>query len=60
MFIIFKPHLFKLNFKNSFLNVTIKLDYPYSYEDELIPETDRPNRNKTLTILLLIRLLKVR
>ena len=38
-----------------------KLGYPYSYGDELTPETEmaRSNRNKMLTILLLIWLLKV-
>jgi len=36
-----------------------KLGYPYSYGDELTPEMARSNRNKMLTILLLIWLLKV-
>lgn len=36
-----------------------KIGYPYSYGDELTPETARSNRNKMLTILLLIYLLKV-
>jgi hypothetical protein len=36
-----------------------KLGYPYSYGDELTPEASRLNRNKMLTILLLIWLLKV-
>jgi uncharacterized membrane protein len=36
-----------------------KLGYPYSYGDELTPEAARLNRNKMLSILLLIWLLKV-
>ena len=37
----------------------LKLGYPYSYGDELTPEMARSNRNKMLTLLLLIWLLKV-
>ena len=36
-----------------------KPGYPYSYGDELTPEMARENRNKLVTILLLIWLLKV-
>jgi hypothetical protein len=36
-----------------------KLGYPFSYGDELTPEKARKNRNKILTILLLIWVLKV-
>lgn len=36
-----------------------KLGYPFSYRDELTPEMARENRNKILTILLLIWALKV-
>ena len=36
-----------------------KLGYPYSYGDELTPEMARENRNKLVTILLLIWALKV-
>lgn len=36
-----------------------KLGYPYSYGDELTPKMAPSNRNKMLTILLLIWLLKV-
>lgn len=36
-----------------------KLGYPYSYGDELTPKMAQSNRNKMLTILLLIWLLKV-
>lgn len=36
-----------------------KLLYPYSYGDELIRKTVRLNRNKMLTILLLISPLKI-
>ena len=36
-----------------------KPGYPYSYGDELTPEMAQSNRNKMLTILLLIWLLKV-
>lgn len=36
-----------------------KLGYPYSYEDELTPETARSNRNKIKMLIILFWLLKV-
>ena len=36
-----------------------KLGYPHSFRDELTPEMARENRNKLVTILLLIWALKV-
>lgn len=36
-----------------------KLGYPYDYGDELTPEMAQSNRNKMVTILLLIWVLKI-
>lgn len=49
----FKEIIFKFKMQH------LKLGYPFSYGDELTPEMARENRNKILTILLLIWALKV-